>query len=271
MNSLIINVALTGMVTTKEQNVALPVTPDEIATNIRDCYNAGATIFHIHARDKNGQPTWKRDIYEEIIDKARALVPNAIICGSTSGRNWSELEKRMQVLNCDIDMASLTLGSLNFPTGASVNEPRIIKRLALRMKQNGIIPELEIFDLGMLDYAHYLIDKDLLRPPYYFNFLLGSLGTLSAKQGNLLTLIDNLPADAIWAATGIGRFQFEVNCWAIALGGHVRVGLEDWLWIDSDKQIPATNVSLVERLVRAAKLFGRKVAITEQVRAEWKI
>lgn len=271
MDSLIINVALTGMVPTKEQNKSLPVTPAEIAADIKRCYDAGASIFHIHARDEDGQPTWKREVYDDIISKAKDLVPEAIICGSTSGRNWSELEKRADVLTCNIEMASLTLGSMNFPTGASVNDQNTIKALARVMLENGIIPECEVFELGMLDYAHYLIDKGLLRPPYYFNFLLGSLGTLHAKQSNLLTLIDNLPAGATWAATGIGRYQFDVNCWAIALGGHVRVGLEDWLWLDCHKQIPASNVTLVERIVRVARLFGRDIATPEQVRAEWKI
>lgn len=270
-NELIINVALTGMVPTQEDNPALPVTPDEIAADIERCYNAGASIFHIHARDENGQPTWRREVYDEIITKARARVPEAILCGSTSGRNWSELEKRADVLKCDIDMASLTLGSLNFPTGASVNEPETIKRLASWMDSLSIIPELEIFELGMLDYAHYLIDRELLQPPYYFNFLLGSLGTLHARPQNLLYLVNNLPEGATWAATGIGRYQFEVNCWAIAMGGHVRVGLEDSIWMDQDRTDPATNVRLVDRLVSIGWKLGREPATPQQVRQLWKI
>jgi uncharacterized protein (DUF849 family) len=125
--------------------------------------------------------------------------------------------------------------------------------------------------MGMLDYAHYLIDKGILQPPYYFNFLLGSLGTLQARLHNLLSLVDNLPDGAIWAATGIGQYQFEVNCWAVALGGNVRVGLEDWLWMDQEKDIPATNVTLVKRLVKIGKLLNRNPMKPAQLRELWKI
>lgn len=258
--NLIINVALTGMMPTKADNPHLPVTSVEIAADIKRCYEAGAVIFHIHARDHNGVPTWRKEVYDEIIAETRRFVPEAIICGSTSGRLWSDVELRAEVLNTDIQMASLTLGSLNFINHPSVNAPETIKSLAAIMKEKAIIPELEIFEIGMLDYSHYLISKDLLQPPYYYNFLLGSLGTMQATIKNLAALIDHLPANALWAATGIGRYQFEVNCWAIALGGHVRVGLEDSIWMDRDKSDLATNARQVERAVKVARAIGRDIA-----------
>lgn len=267
MPPLIINVALTGMIPTREDNPALPVTPDEIARDIERCHNAGATIFHIHARDEEGRPTWQGEVYREIVAETRARIPDAIICGSTSGRLWPEIDKRSEVLNADIDMASLTMGSLNFPTGPSVNAQETIVTLIGRMKENGIKPELEIFDLGMLDYTGYLIDKGILTGPQYFNLFLGSLGTLAAKPEHLTALLSKLPEDAIWAATGVGRSQFMVNYWAVALDGHVRVGLEDSIWMDVKKTDPATNARQVERIVKVARSMGREPATTEQARA----
>jgi uncharacterized protein (DUF849 family) len=157
-------------------------------------------------------------------------------------------------------MASLTMGSLNFPTGASINDHKIITGLIGRMREKNIKPELEIFDSGMLDYTQYLIDKGILEGPHYFNLLLGSLGTMAATPGNLYHLMLKLPQESIWAATGVGQFQFQVNKWAIALGGHCRVGLEDSIWMDKQKTDLASNVRLVERLVKVGRVLGREPA-----------
>lgn len=259
MKPLIINIALTGMIPTKKDNPHLPVTPREIALDVKRCYEAGASIFHIHARDKDEQPTWRLETYKEIVGEIRYLVPNAVICGSTSGRNWSEIEKRLEVLQAGIQLASLTLGSLNFPTGASVNAPETIKALAMGMNERGIIPELEAFDMGMISYSKYLIEKGILKPPYYYNLFLGSLGTLEATPFNLIAMVQNLPLNAEWGATGIGKYQFEVNTWAIAMGGHVRVGLEDSIYMDTHKTDLGTNLRMVERVVKVAKAMGREI------------
>lgn len=259
---LIVNVALTGMVPTKKDNPNLPVTPAEIAADALRCYNAGATIFHIHARDENGRPTWRRDIYRDIVIRIRELIPGAIICGSTSGRLWSDVDLRSEVLGAGIDLASLTMGSLNFPSGPSVNSQETIKKLADRMQQERITPELEIFDLGMLDYANFLIDIGVLPAPYYTNFFLGSLGTLDASPGNFTALVSKAPG--VWAATGVGKYQFGVNCWAVALGGHVRVGLEDSIWMGRGEL--ATNAGQVERIVKVGRSVGREPATLAEVR-----
>jgi 3-keto-5-aminohexanoate cleavage enzyme len=270
---LILNLAGTGMVPTKAQNPALPVTPAEIAEDCARCRALGASIFHLHARDEQGQPTWRAEIYREIVLRLRARCPDAIICVSTSGRNFKELAQRAAVLDLDgdakPDMASLTLGSLNFPTQASVNEPAMIRALAECMRERGIVPELEVFDFGMLDYAHYLIEHGVLQPPYYVNLLLGSLGTLSATPFNLAALVNALPRQpgATWAGAGIGRFQFFVNSLAITMGGHVRVGLEDNLYMDAEKRRPASNPALVERLVRLAEAAERPIASPAETRA----
>jgi uncharacterized protein (DUF849 family) len=130
-----------------------------------------------------------------------------------------------------------------------------------------VVPELEFFDLGMIDYVRdFLLPRGFLRPPLYANLLLGSLGTATASARNLVTFVDALPPGTTWSATGIGRFQFPVNCLAIAIGGHVRVGLEDNLWMDDAKSDPASNVRLIERVVRVAQAMGRPVASPTQAR-----
>ncbi len=176
----------------------------------------------------------------------------------------SLLDLRAAVLDLDgdlkPDMASLTLGSMNFPQQASVNEPAMIQALAARMYERGIVPELEVFDLGMIDYARFLLERRMLRPPLYFNLLLGSLGTLAATPFHLATLAMALPQPSTWAAAGIGRFQFSMNSQAITMGGHVRVGLEDNLFLDTEKRRPATNADLVARLVTLARAAERAIA-----------
>ena len=270
-NKLIINVALTGMIPTKQDNPHVPMTPDEIAEDCYRCYRAGASIFHLHARDEKGEPTYRADLYREIITKVRNRCPDAIVCVSTSGRVFKSFEQRSEVLNLNgdakPDMASLTLGSLNFPKQASVNEPQMIQALAEKMNKNGIVPELEIFDMGMLDYAKYLIDRKILHEPLYFNLLLGSLGTLAATPSHLSNLVTHLPQNSTWAAAGIGRFQYYVNSMAIVMGGHVRVGLEDNIYMDTNRQKPATNLMLVERLVKLAGMVEREICKPKEARS----
>jgi uncharacterized protein (DUF849 family) len=266
---LIVNLAATGMVPTRADNPAVPLMPDEIARDCRACA-AGAAIVHVHARDDEGRPTWRREVYREIIARVRQTAPDLVICVSTSGRFVRGLQERADVLDLDgaekPEMASLTLGSLNFPRQASVNEPDTIRALADRMRERGIVPELEVFDLGMMDYARYLIERKILREPFYFNFLLGSLGTLSATPLHLSLLAERVPAGATWAAAGIGRFQLRMNALAIAMGGHVRVGLEDNLYMDSGKTRPATNPMLVERIANIARALGRRLATPSEAR-----
>jgi 3-keto-5-aminohexanoate cleavage enzyme len=268
---LIINVALTGMVPRKAENAAVPVTPDEIAEDARLCVEAGASIVHLHAREADGTPTTDPEAFAEIIRRVRAACSDVIVCVTTSGRRFPEFERRAQVLDLDGDvkpeMASLTLGSLNFPKQASINEPETIHRLAERMNERGIVPELEVFDFGMADYAKFLIRHGVLQPPFYANLLLGSLGTLSASPFNLATLAASLPEGTTWAAAGIGRYEFWVNAMAITMGGHVRVGLEDNLFMDVERTTPATNEALVRRLARLATAAGREIARPFEARA----
>lgn len=270
-NALIINVALTGHVPTKEQTPHVPITPEEIADDAENVYALGASIVHVHARDRSGRPTRDETVYADIIRRIRDRCPDLVVVASTSARDTDDLEGRMRVLSLDgdvkPDMASLTLGSLNFMKGCSVTPPEAIRRLVATMLKNGIMPELEVFDIGMANYAQYLIDHMKLPAPLYANLILGSLGSLPSTPANLVHLVNELPEEIVWGATGIGRFAFTTQRLAMAMGGHVRVGIEDSIYMDGEKTRPATNEQLVERVRRLADAMDREIASPSEVRA----
>ena len=266
-DKLIINAALTGCVPRRADNPNVPLSEDEIVADAVRCVSAGASILHMHVRYPDETPAYEYELNDSLFRAVRSACPDVIISGSTSGRTVTELHKRAEVLSAAPDMASLTLGSMNFPTQVSVNAPATIRALATEMRERGIQPELEIFDLGMADYARYLVDKGQLVLPAYANILLGSLGTANASPVNLTTIIRALPPRTTWAAAGIGRFQFEVSSLAIAMGGHVRIGLEDNVWMDPlTKTDPASNVRLIERVVSMARVNGRDIATPAEAR-----
>jgi len=265
---LIINVALTGMVPTKENTPYVPINVQEIIEDSKNCYDAGATIVHLHARDENGEPTYRKEIYADIIKGIRECCPDLIICTSTSGRAHNTFEKRSEVLELDgdmkPDMASLTLGSLNFPNQASINTPEMIEKLAFKMKEKGIIPEVEIFEIGMINTAKVLIKKGLLEKPFYFNLLLGSIYSVPGTLFDLSYMVKSLPPDVHWGAAGVGKFQLNMNLAAILMGGNIRVGLEDNIYYNN--KTLATNVMLIQRIVRLANEVGREVATAKETR-----
>lgn len=267
---LIINAAITGMVPTKEQTPHIPITVDEIIADATACYNAGASMIHVHARDEEGRPAYEKEIYAEIIAGIRADHPDLIICASTSGRVHNTFEARSQVLELEgdakPDMGSLTMGSLNFPKQASINQPEMVRDLALKMKDRGIVPEIEVFETGMVYTAKLLMKRGILQPPFYCNILLGSIYSAPATLFDLTHMVMSLPPEAHWGAAGIGKFQLKVNFAAVLMGGHVRVGLEDNLYYDEKAGRLATNAALIERVASFAKEIGREVATAKEAR-----
>jgi uncharacterized protein (DUF849 family) len=270
MKKLIINVALTGNFSDKKMNPNVPYSPDEIADDVSNCFAAGARFFHIHARDGNGKPSCKKEIFGEIISMVRKKCPEAIVCATTSGRIFKSFEERSGVLDLEgeekPDFASLSLGSMNFPTEPSVNSPNMIENLVKKMLVRGIRPELEVFETGMINYAHYLAKKGHLKPPFYFNLFFGLLGTMPGRVIDICHQVHSIPPGSIWGAAGGGRFQLPVNTAAILMGGHVRVGLEDNLFYDSEKTVPATNEMLVKRVARLSGELGRPIASPQEAR-----
>ncbi len=267
---LIINAAITGMVPRRAQVPHVPVTAEQIVADAVACVDAGAAILHLHAREPDESPAWRRSAYAEFIPAIREQRPEAVICVSTSGRDVAELEKRADVLalegDAKPDMASLTLGSLNFRTSASVNAPDTIVALAERMTERGIAPELEVFDTGMAYLAAELEDRGVLHGPLYANLILGSVNTAPATARDLAHLVDALPPGTTWAAGGIGPFQLPMNAMAVFMGGHVRTGLEDNPTLDPERTVAATNRALVERVAALAGTAGRPLATPAEVR-----
>jgi uncharacterized protein (DUF849 family) len=269
---LIVNLAPTGMIPTRDMTPHVPLTTDEILEDVARCAALGASIVHLHARDERGVPTTRPEYMAPLVEGVRGIDPDLVVCVTCSGRYASTLEERAAALqltgSATPDMASLTLGSNNFVQQASVNPPDIIKGLAESMRRHGIKPELEVFEPGMLTLASYLIEKGLLEPPCYVNVLLGNLGTSPATPGALGAFLALIPPDWTWAAAGIGRYQASTNMMGIAAGGHVRVGLEDNIWWDYQRTTLATNPALVERVRQMAELAGRPLATPTQTRAK---
>ncbi|MCI0503983.1 3-keto-5-aminohexanoate cleavage protein [Candidatus Micrarchaeota archaeon] len=267
---LIINVALTGNFSSKSANPNVPTTPEEIASDARKCYEAGAVFFHIHARESDGTPSCSKGLFEEILAKVRKKCPDAILCATTSGRVFKTFEQRAAVLDLEgeskPDFASLSMGSMNFPTEPSVNSPDMIERLARHMAARGIRPELEVFETGMINYAAYLERKKFLSHPLYINLFFGLLGTMPGRFVDIVHQVGSLPAGSVWGAAGGGKFQLPVNTCAIVMGGHVRVGLEDNLYYDYGKTVLATNEMLIKRIARIADELGRPIATPAQAR-----
>ena len=261
-NKYILNFTPTGMIPTKDMTPEVPVLPKEIVEQVLEAVELGVNMVHLHARDmETGKPTYKKEVYAEIINGIRSKNKDIILCVSTSGRNFQEFEKRSECLELqgDLkpDLGSLTLSSLNFNKEASISTPKIIQALAKKMLDNGIRPELEAFDLGMINYAHYLIRKELMKPPYYFNLILGNI---ACAQPNLLSLglmINELPDQSIWSAGGVGDSQLKINGMSIVAGGGVRVGLEDNIYFDTDRSRLSTNRELVERILNIGAALGR--------------
>jgi len=267
----IINFTPTGMIPTKEMTPHVPVSVDEIVEQVLAAADIGITLVHLHARDRNTRkPAYQADIYEEIITKIRKQLPDLILCVSTSGRTFNEFEKRAQVLGlkgeAKPDMASLTLSSLNFNKQASVNSPDMIVALAQEMKNNNILPELEVFDVGMINYARYLERKGIIEPPHYFGLIIGNIACAQADLLHCGVMIRDLPADSIWSIGGVGDAQLMMNSLAISIGGGVRVGLEDNIYYDSKRTKLATNQDLIKRVHVIVEANERRVMKPAELR-----
>lgn len=269
--NLIINFTPTGMIPTKAMTPHVPITVSEIVEDVHRACELGITMAHLHARDEQtGEPTYKAELYGRIIEGIRDFAPDLILCVSLSGRNYKALDQRAEPLELDgglkPDMGSLTLSSVNFNRQASVNEPKMIQDLAARMKERGVLPELEAFDAGMINYAHYLIRKGLLDGPHYINLLFGNIACAQADLLHTGVLVRDLPERCDWSLAGIGDTQLMMNSIAIASGGGVRVGLEDNIYFDRERTKLATNSELLQRIHTIAYANERAVMPPAELR-----
>ena len=263
--------APTGMVPTRAHSPHVPLTPAEVARDVAAAAAIGITSVHLHARDAEGAPAWSRDIYARFVSAVREAAPEVLINVSTSGRDWSELERRADCLaltdDLKPDLASLTLSSLNFINQASVNAPDVVRGLARIMRDRGICPELEVFDLGMVNMIGVLRKEGLIPGPVVVNLFVGNIAGAQATLSSLGLMVSGLPTDAIWSGAGLGDFAATAHAMSLASGGGVRVGLEDGLYVDSRRETLATNPQLVERAHEMGRLLGRTAMTSAQFRA----
>ena len=270
----VMNLALTGATTTKAMNRNVPLSHAEIIDDVARCMEFGIQIVHLHCRDEQGQQTSDPELYGRLIENIRGLPGGRelVVGVTTTGRMDSRLESRSRVLALDglakPDMASLTLSSLNFMQSASVNQPETIRRLAELMKERSIKPELEVFDLGMANFAKVLLQEGVLEPPLYINILLGNIAGAQANALQFSTIMTQLPENSMVTLGGLGRFQFSANILGLLEADGARIGLEDNLWFDHSRLIPASNPSLVQRLVSLCEQFERPLMPTLELRKE---
>jgi 3-keto-5-aminohexanoate cleavage enzyme len=254
----VLTAALTGPIATKADNPALPVTPEEIARDAVAARAAGAAIVHVHARDDQGRPTADVDVARRILglihDKTDVLVQL-----STGVGLEVPFEERERLVEARPAMATLNVCSMTFGRGEFRNPPDGVRRLAARMRELGVRPELEIYDTGHVDAALRLVDEGLLVEPLQFSVVLGVAGGAPATAASLVRIVELLPADAIWQAIGIGRANLSVTAIGLAMGGNARTGLEDTLLMQ--RGVPATgNEQLVTRLAAITRALGREPA-----------
>ena len=264
-NPVIITCAITGAETTREKQPALPVTPQEQAQAAREAVEAGASIIHLHVREEDGQPSQRPERFKESIDAIRKAAPGVIIQISTGGAVGESIENRAKPLSLKPEMASLNIGTMNFGDEVFWNHPKDVVGLATKMREQGIMPELEVYEAGMLEQAFKLKQKGVLADPMHVQFVLGVPGGMSGEARNLHHLIQMLPAGIHWGVAGIGRYQLPLAVQALVLGGHVRVGFEDNIFY-SKGVLAKSNAQLVSRAARIAAELGRPVASTADAR-----
>ena len=270
--NLIINFTPTGMIPTKQMTPHVPISVNEIVECVHEAVDIGITMVHLHARDeKTGEPTYKGEIYRNIIEGIRKFTKDLVVCVSLSGRTFKKFEQRAEPLqltgNAKPDMGSLTLSSVNFNRQESINPPAMIHSLAKEMLNRGILAELEAFDSGMVNYAKYLERKGMLEAPHYFNLLFGNIACAQADLLHIGVMINDLPPNSsYWSLAGIGDAQLMLNTLGIAYGGGVRVGLEDNIWYDTNRKKLANNAGLLKRIHTIARVNGRKIMTPRECR-----
>jgi 3-keto-5-aminohexanoate cleavage enzyme len=244
----IINFCPTGMIPTKLINKNTPILTNEIIEQTHEAFELGITSVHLHARLENEKPTFEKRVYQKIIEGVRKHCPKLIICCSTSGRDFPSIEQRSEVIELYPDMCSLTLSSMNFINTASVNKPDIIEALLDKMIDFGVNPELECFDLGMINYGKYLLKKKQIDTPSYWNLIFGNIAGIQPTYSQIGAALSEMPQGHFISLGGIGEYQLMTNSLAVASGLGVRVGLEDNIWYDKNKTIKASNIMLLKRI-----------------------
>ncbi len=266
MEKLIITAAICGAEVTKEQNPAVPYTVKEMVREAKSAYDAGAAVIHVHVREDDGTPTQSKKRFEEVLDAIYKEIPDVLIIPSTGGAVGMSAEERLQPTELFPEMATLDCGTCNFGDDVFENTIPMMREFGKRMLENNIKPEYECFEMGHLDTILRLAQKGQVPgAPMQFNFVLGVFGCTPATGENLAWLVRNIPEGSTWTATGIGRYQFPLAMAAIPMGGNVRVGFEDNLYL-SKGVLAKSNGELVEKVVRLSRELGREIASPAEAR-----
>jgi 3-keto-5-aminohexanoate cleavage enzyme len=269
MKKLIITAAITGAETSKKMNPALPCSPEEQAQAAYECWQAGASVVHLHVRDAQENPSQSLELFEKVSKLIRERC-DLILQYSTGGAVGTPVTERMAPLALKPEMASLNVGSINFGDEVFENLPKDVEALAKRMKELQIKPEIEVYDLGMLEHGVSLVNTGVIDSPAHFQFVLGTKYGLSGAPENIFHMKSKIPAGSTFAVAGIGRHQLQLAPVAIVSGGHVRVGFEDNLYY-SKGVLAKNNAQLVARIAELSKILQREVANPAEAREILKI
>jgi 3-keto-5-aminohexanoate cleavage enzyme len=269
---VIITASLNGAFVTKEMNPSVPEQPREIAQAALECHNAGAAIVHIHARDEQGRPCGTKEKFEEIQAAVRSRCSAVIVQFSTGGGTNLTIEERVSCLDADPEMASLNMGTLMRQTGPNAGQPfsnltKDIEAWAAKMKAMRIKPEMECYSQSMYRDVRNLINKGLIEPPYYVNFVLGMMhqGAIEATPDTLVSMSQFLPDDCYFNTTATGAAELPVTTMGMIMGGGARVGLEDNIYYRKG-ELATSNAQLVERTVRIAGELNLRPATADEAR-----
>lgn len=261
----IITVAPTGAWPTKDLNSNVPYTPEEIAEDVYKAYKAGASIAHLHMRDNKGNGTMSADRFEETVKLIREKCDIVLNLTTSGDLNATDETRQEHLKRLRPELASYDAGSMNWQhTSVFLNTPKFLEKLGKTMRENSVKPEIEIFDAGMIYNAEYYVKKGILERPLHYQFVLGAAGGIAATVENLVYLKSLIPEGSTWSALGIGQGHIPILLATIAMGGHVRVGLEDNIYYE--KGVLATNEQLVSRAAKLIKEAGNDVATPEEAR-----
>ncbi|MGA7561983.1 MAG: 3-keto-5-aminohexanoate cleavage protein [Desulfobaccales bacterium] len=267
MDKLIITAAITGSRNMRDIAPYIPITPEEIVQSSIECWKAGAAIVHIHVRDpQTGFGTQNLELYRQVVTPLREKT-DLILNLTTSGIGGVNLpiEERLIPLELQPELASFDAGSINLGGGVFSNPPEFLDACAMKMKEKGVKPEIEIFDLGMVVTALNMRNQQKLDDPLHFQFVLGTPWGAPATPKSLLYLHEYLPANATWSVIGIGRGHLPISMMGLIMGGHIRVGMEDNIYYEKGV-LAKSNAQFVDRIVRIAHEYGREIASPAEAR-----
>ena len=265
MSKIVITAALTGPFAMKSDNPGLPVTPEEIAIAAKEAYEAGASVAHVHIRDAEGKPSADVDIARETLQRIKDTCP-ILVQLSTGVGAGVPLTERAKLAELKPLMASLNPCSMTFGKVEFSNPPEQVRQLATRMRELGVKAELEVYDTGHIDVCLQMLKEGFLVEPLQFSIVMGVPGGMAANLDNLLNMVKRLPEGTVWQCIAISKANLDLTTAAITLGGNVRTGLEDTLYLSKGVLAP-NSAALVERLVSIAKLLGREPATVDETRA----